>query len=208
MVDTAKLKELKVLLDDGTLTQEEFDAEKKKVLVAPDAPVAAGLPVEQSQTTAQPSQVQVELQPMGPTQKICIFNKPTADTKCGVTLNGDAPPVKIAALGSEGAAKGAGLQVGDIVVSINGENVTSHTHGTSLFKAAVGEVKIVTREPQAGSRSHGARAPTDLGGGAVARLSRSHVLVSACLCLGHSCACGGVVECSEEIRVLAFIFSY
>ena len=61
----------------------------------------------------------------------------------GITSVGAAPPVMVKALDPAGAANGAGLQVGDTIISINGENVTSYTHGAALLKAAVGEVKIV-----------------------------------------------------------------
>ena len=57
------------------------------------------------------------------------------------------PAVTVSSLNAEGLAKAAGLQVGDTVISINGENVKSATHGATLLKAAVGEVKIlVTRQ--------------------------------------------------------------
>ena len=62
---------------------------------------------------------------------------------CGIVTTGAAPPVTVNALDPAGAANGAGLQVGDTIISINGENVTSCTHGAALLKAAVGEVKIV-----------------------------------------------------------------
>ena len=81
------------------------------------------------------------------------FNKPTAKTKCGIVLQGaPAPVVTINSLNTcrpaAFLAKAAGLQVGDTVISINGENVKSATHGATLLKAAVGEVKIiVTRQP-------------------------------------------------------------
>ena len=80
------------------------------------------------------------------------FNKPTAKTKCGIVLQGaPAPVVTINSLNTcrpaAFLAKAAGLQVGDTVISINGENVKSATHGATLLKAAVGEVKIlVTRQ--------------------------------------------------------------
>ena len=80
------------------------------------------------------------------------FNKPTAKTKCGIVLQGaPAPVVTINSLNTcrpaAFLAKAAGLQVGDTVISITGENVKSATHGATLLKAAVGEVKIlVTRE--------------------------------------------------------------
>ena len=81
------------------------------------------------------------------------FNKPTAKTKCGIVLQGaPAPVVTINSLNANRPAaflaKAAGLQVGDTVISINGENVKSATHGATLLKAAVGEVKILVRPKQ------------------------------------------------------------
>ena len=79
---------------------------------------------------------------------VITFNKPTVGTECGIFLQSKEGPVMIESLEGGGVAKNAGLQVGDTVISINGESVTSHTHGTTLLKAAVGEVKIiVTRQP-------------------------------------------------------------
>ena len=74
---------------------------------------------------------------------LCTFNKPTADTVCGVFLATDGEGVKIHSIDPERAAAGAGLNVGDKVISINGDTVTSHTHGTMLFKAAVGDVQVM-----------------------------------------------------------------
>ena len=74
---------------------------------------------------------------------LCTFNKPTADTVCGVTLAMDGERVKIHSIDPERAAAGAGLNVGDKVISINGDTVTSHTHGPMLFKAAVGDVQVM-----------------------------------------------------------------
>jgi hypothetical protein len=78
---------------------------------------------------------------------LCTFNKPTADTVCGVMLDMDLPSrgsaVKIHSIDPERAAAGAGLNVGDKVISINGDTVTSHAHGTMLFKAAVGDVQVM-----------------------------------------------------------------
>ena len=81
-------------------------------------------------------------------------NKPTVETRFGLSMKSDfmkGVSVKIDSLTSKGAAQSAGLQVGDTVISINGKAVTSPTHGATLLKAAVGEVKIiVTREVPAG----------------------------------------------------------
>ena len=83
---------------------------------------------------------------------LCTFNKPTADTVCGVMLDMDLPSrgsaVKIHSIDPERAAAGAGLNVGDKVISINGDTLKSglaggHTHGTMLFKAAVGDVQVM-----------------------------------------------------------------
>ena len=46
-----------------------------------------------------------------------------------------------------GAAAGAGLTVGDLVESINGEKVTSSAQGATLLTSAVGEVKIIVTRP-------------------------------------------------------------
>ena len=51
MVDTAKLKELKDLLDSGALSQEEFDKAKKEVLEAGVPVAAAAVDVEIVSTT-------------------------------------------------------------------------------------------------------------------------------------------------------------
>ena len=71
---------------------------------------------------------------------LCTFNKPTADTVCGVMLAMDG---SVYSIDPERAAAGAGLNVGDKVISINGDTVTSNTHCTTLFKAAVGDVQLM-----------------------------------------------------------------
>ena len=79
---------------------------------------------------------------------VITFNKPTVGTECGIFLQSKEGPVMIESLEGGGVAKNAGLQVGDTVISINGENVKSATHGATLLKAAVGEVKILVRPKQ------------------------------------------------------------
>ena len=66
--------------------------------------------------------------------------------------SGGGASVTIGSLNSRGAANGGGLQVGDTVISINGENVTSSLHGIELLTAAVGRVNmLVTRQQSNGS---------------------------------------------------------
>ena len=57
-----KLKQLKELLDDGVLTQEEFDAQKKQVLATPTPVQGNPVPVAQPQMMQQP---QMMMQPSG-----------------------------------------------------------------------------------------------------------------------------------------------
>ena len=57
-----KLKQLKELLDDGVLTQEEFDAQKKQVLATPTPVQGNQVPVAQPQMMQQP---QMMMQPSG-----------------------------------------------------------------------------------------------------------------------------------------------
>ena len=79
----------------------------------------------------------------------CTFNKPSADTFCGVMMQSvpNASTVEIGAVSPSGAAAGAGLTVGDLVESINGEKVTSSAQGATLLRSAVGEVKIIVTRP-------------------------------------------------------------
>ena len=93
-VDAAKLKEIKELFDSGVLTQEEYDAEKKKILDAPAPkavptaqPVAA---VPQGRPVAQP----VTAVPQGmTTTSVITSNQPPSGIYRGmVTIRSCDPP--------------------------------------------------------------------------------------------------------------------
>ena len=75
-----------------------------------------------------------------------VFYKPNTDSFSGIGLRDHlAGPgvVRVYALRPDGAAAGCGLVVGDVVLSVNGEAVTSWEQASALIKSAQGEVKIV-----------------------------------------------------------------
>ena len=89
----------------------------------------------------------------------CTFTKPTACTLSGVAMDQPAGAlVKIVALVEGGAAKGAGMKVGDAIMSVNGVAPTSQDHAASLIRSTVGEVKVVVVR-----RDDGASAPPAVG---------------------------------------------
>ena len=96
-------------------------AAKQKVLAASDAPVTAGVPVEPSQTTAQPSQVQVELQEP---QALSIELDKTPEASLGATLrpkdaiNTEGIGVRIKEVNEGELAQKAGLRAGDVLVAV------------------------------------------------------------------------------------------
>ena len=57
--------------------------------------------------------------------------------------------VTIDSINLKGAAAGAGLKVGDPIISIDGVTPTSPGHGATLLKSAVGEVLIIVRREAA-----------------------------------------------------------
>lgn len=68
---------------------------------------------------------------------------------------------KVSSLSPAGAAAGCGLQVGDIVVSVNDELITSHAQAVALIKSSQGEVKISLAPRGAGKANQAqAEAPT------------------------------------------------
>jgi predicted metalloprotease with PDZ domain len=71
------------------------------------------------------------------------------DTLCGVNMIEVAgkEQMRVSSLNPKGAAAGCGLQVGDVLLSINGMRVTSYEQGAMLLKSAEGEVTLRATRP-------------------------------------------------------------
>jgi len=84
--------------------------------------------------------------PKGPTHTVEVkLYKPHPTTKLGVTLTStgmEAPAVT--ALAPDGAAQ-ASLQLGDVVLSVNGSAGKGHEETTELLRAGLGEIAILVQ---------------------------------------------------------------
>lgn len=71
-----------------------------------------------------------------------MLNKPALDTKLGIRLAGEERP-RVISLNADGvAAKSGLLQVGDVVLSVNGHKATGHEATTKILKGASGRISI------------------------------------------------------------------
>jgi predicted metalloprotease with PDZ domain len=87
-----------------------------------------------------------------PTEQTCTFRKGSMGTVCGISfLKNESTNNKttVMMLDPNGAAAGCGLQVGDVLLSINGMRVTSPDQGATLLKSIEGEVKVRVTRPLA-----------------------------------------------------------
>ena len=89
---------------------------------------------------------QKELEGEGLVELLCSFTKPSVDAPVGVVIarEGDGKPT-VQTLRARGLAEASGLQVGDIIVSVNEQPTVSETDAVSLLKAAEGTVAIGAR---------------------------------------------------------------
>ena len=90
--------------------------------------------------------------------KIVTLIKPTLDTKLGIRLTGSDAHPSIASIhtGSVAAQDGT-LNVGDVIVTVNGEVTTGHAETTHLLqRAAVGTVvlEILVANASGGGADH------------------------------------------------------
>ena len=71
------------------------------------------------------------------------LTKPSKDSPCGIFLIAAGGRVSANGLKPDGLAAKAGMQTGDILVSINGQPVASTDHAVALLSAAEGDVALV-----------------------------------------------------------------
>ena len=71
------------------------------------------------------------------------LTKPSKDSRCGVQFDATADGVVATEFTRDSLAASAGMQADDILVSVNGEPVTSKDHATALLSAAEGDVALV-----------------------------------------------------------------
>ena len=69
------------------------------------------------------------------------LNKPTADTKLGITLAGKERPY-IMSLIAAGLTAKAGLQEHDVFLKVNGQPAVGHEKTTAQLRTATGEILI------------------------------------------------------------------
>lgn len=142
MVDTAKLKELKDLLDSGALTQEEFDQAKKEVLEQPEPVAAAAVGVEIVSTT-KPIEPVPAVPPgqSGMIDKTVTIHKPEADSRFGICMKMVGTNLIIDSFADGSASAKSDLEVNDVLKKINGECVADDKEAVEKLKAApVGDV--------------------------------------------------------------------
>ena len=83
-----------------------------------------------------------------PSEHTFTFSKASMETMCGIGLitRAGTSETRISSLDPEGAGADCGLQVGDVLLTINGVPVTSQQQGARMLKSAEGEVKLrITR---------------------------------------------------------------
>lgn len=83
-----------------------------------------------------------------PEEKTYTFEKPSVGTFCGIIFRTEGRKVvtSIISLDRKGAAADCGLKVGDVVLTINGSDVTSDSQATMLLKEAESVITMrVTR---------------------------------------------------------------
>lgn len=97
--------------------------------------------------------VPVSYEPMPNEIRRVILNKPDAGAKLGIRLAGDDRP-RIVGLNPEMiASKSGGLNVNDVILTVNGQRAQGHAGTTAMLKAAVGQIKVGTPPLQSRARN-------------------------------------------------------
>jgi len=86
-----------------------------------------------------------------PTTVNLVVTKPSKDTKLGLGIGQErgSTSVFITTISQTSLFKGTALKVGMIIETINGIRYSSFSHGSSLLKAAEGQLTIVATDPYA-----------------------------------------------------------
>ena len=75
--------------------------------------------------------------------RICVIHKTSQESRVGMKLHGAWAKVELIAEG--GLAAVAGIEIGDIIVAVNGFQIKGYEHGADIIRDVVGDVEIHVR---------------------------------------------------------------